>query len=243
MGFTILLRRHVYIESDPRSYCWVPATNSRQCTCWNFLASLNTVFRLNVCASAKSVFLLFFSTGVTKLRSTRNSSSIPVQMTMTAVMNGLKEQVSGPDSKVHGANMGPIWGRQDPGGPHVGPMNFAIWGPLRPRSSDGIGFIHYSDVTMSAMASHITGVSNVCSTVFVQAQIKENIKAPRHWPLWRVFTGHRSTHKGPATQKMFPFDDVIMYTFRPRQNGYHFADDIFKCIFLDENIWISTDIP
>ena len=32
-----------------------------------------------------------------------------------------------PDSKVHGANMRPIWGRQDPGGPHVGPMNFAIW--------------------------------------------------------------------------------------------------------------------
>ena len=32
-----------------------------------------------------------------------------------------------PDSKVHGAIMGPIWGRQDPGGPHVGPMNFVIW--------------------------------------------------------------------------------------------------------------------
>ena len=32
-----------------------------------------------------------------------------------------------PDSKVHGANMGPNWGRQDPGGLHVGPMNFAIW--------------------------------------------------------------------------------------------------------------------
>ena len=32
-----------------------------------------------------------------------------------------------PDSKVHGANMGSIWGRQDPGGSHVGPMNFAIW--------------------------------------------------------------------------------------------------------------------
>ena len=32
-----------------------------------------------------------------------------------------------PDSKVHGANMGPIWGRQDPGGPHVGPLNLAIW--------------------------------------------------------------------------------------------------------------------
>ena len=32
-----------------------------------------------------------------------------------------------PDSKVHGASKGPIWGPQDPGGPHVGPMNFAIW--------------------------------------------------------------------------------------------------------------------
>ena len=31
------------------------------------------------------------------------------------------------DSKVHGANMGLIWGRQDPGGPHAGPMNLAIW--------------------------------------------------------------------------------------------------------------------
>ena len=32
-----------------------------------------------------------------------------------------------PDNKVHGANMGLIWGRQDPGGPHVGPMNLAVW--------------------------------------------------------------------------------------------------------------------
>ena len=32
-----------------------------------------------------------------------------------------------PDSKVHETNMGPIWGRQDPDEPHVGPMNCAIW--------------------------------------------------------------------------------------------------------------------
>ena len=32
-----------------------------------------------------------------------------------------------PDSKVYGASMGPNWGRQDPGGPHVGPMDLAIW--------------------------------------------------------------------------------------------------------------------
>ena len=35
--------------------------------------------------------------------------------------------VGAPDSKIHGANMGPTWGRQDSGGPHDGPMNFVIW--------------------------------------------------------------------------------------------------------------------
>ena len=31
-------------------------------------------------------------------------------------------------------------------------------------------------------------------------------------------------------------------TLRRRQNGGHFADDTFKCIFLNENIWISNKI-
>ena len=32
-----------------------------------------------------------------------------------------------PDNEVHGAKMGSTWGRQDPGGPHRGHMNLAIW--------------------------------------------------------------------------------------------------------------------
>ena len=42
-------------------------------------------------------------------------------------VNKIASSDSFPDRKVHGANMGPIWGRQDPGGPHVGPMNLTIW--------------------------------------------------------------------------------------------------------------------
>ena len=48
-----------------------------------------------------------------------------------------------PDSKVHGANMGPIWGRQDPGGPHVGPMNFAIWVIVAKPHDDIIKWKHF----------------------------------------------------------------------------------------------------
>ena len=64
---------------------------------------------------------------------------------------------------------------------------------------------------MSTMESQITSLTVVYSTV-IQAQIKENIKAPRHWPLLGEFTDDRwiPRTKGPVTRKMFPFDDVIM---------------------------------
>ena len=31
-------------------------------------------------------------------------------------------------------------------------------------------------------------------------------------------------------------------TLRPRQNGHHFVDAIFKCIFLNKNVWIQIKI-
>ena len=36
---------------------------------------------------------------------------------------------------------------------------------------------------------------------------------------------------------------VSFNTLRPRRNGQHFADDIFKRIFFNENAWISIEIP
>ena len=34
----------------------------------------------------------------------------------------------------------------------------------------------------------------------------------------------------------------LLNTLRPRQNGRHYPDDIFKCIFLNENAWIPIKI-
>ena len=49
------------------------------------------------------------------------------QITFTSPVSIREEQGRFPWYKVPGANMGPIWGRHDPGGPHVGPMSLAIW--------------------------------------------------------------------------------------------------------------------
>ena len=37
------------------------------------------------------------------------------------------------------------------------------------------------------------------------------------------------------------FSVKFLKTLRPRQHGRHFADDIFKRIFLNENVWILIE--
>ena len=79
------------------------------------------------------------------------------------------------------------------------------------RHSCTIYPIYYSDVIMSAAASQITSVSIVCSTICLGAEQRKYqgsaslafVRGIHRWPV-------DSPHKGPLTQKMFPFDDVIM---------------------------------
>ena len=41
---------------------------------------------------------------------------------------------------------------------------------------------------------------------------------------------------------MYELERRTINTVRQRQNGRHFPDDIFKCIFLNESVWISINI-
>ena len=38
------------------------------------------------------------------------------------------------------------------------------------------------------------------------------------------------------------FGLLLSNSLRPRQNRHHFADDVFKCNFLNENVWIPIKI-
>ena len=124
---------------------------------------------------------------------------------------------------------------------------------------------HYSDVIMGTIASQITSLTIVYSTIYSDADQRKHQSSASLAFVWGI---HRepvnSPHKWPVTRKMFPFDDVIMghvimsrcrfhlsrldFTFLlwrthlPQgKNGCHFADDILKCILANENFvfWVK----
>ena len=78
---------------------------------------------------------------------------------------------------------------------------------------------HYSDVIVIAMASQITSLTSVYSTVYWgtdqrKYQSSESLVFGRGTHRWLV----NSEHKWPVTRKMFQFNDVIVLTytaFRP----------------------------
>ena len=57
--------------------------------------------------------------------------------------------------------------------------------------------------------------------------------------LFRITESHSNMTAGLPIVTEFQY---FVNTLRPRQNGCHFADDIFKCIFLNENVRISIKI-
>ena len=62
--------------------------------------------------------------------------------------------------------MEPIWGRQDPGGPHVGPMNFAIWVGIPPPGE----IIHTNNQKPKNVDSRPTIIMYLCSIQRVPMQ-------------------------------------------------------------------------
>ena len=77
------------------------------------------------------------------------------------------------------------------------------------------------------MASQITGVSIVCSTVCSGADQRKHqtsatlafVRGIHRWP-------SNSPHKGPVTRKMIPFDSIIMCLFDSKSSsGTHFTND------------------
>ena len=70
---------------------------------------------------------------------------------------------------------------------------------------------HCGDVIMGAIASQITSLTIVYSTVYSDADQRKHQSSTSLAFMWGIHLGpNNSPHKCPVTRKMFPFDDVIM---------------------------------
>ena len=81
---------------------------------------------------------------------------------------------------------------------------------------------------------------------FIYVKQMLSVTSPVHWKknffyhftVWSNLPPH-----GPLLFRVLKnrcFSNVN--TLRPRQNGHHFADNIYRCIFLNENVWIPIKI-
>ena len=93
--------------------------------------------------------------------------------------------------------------------------------PSRKAGDCKYSHYHYNDFIMSAIASQITSLTIVYSTVCSGIDQRKHqssaslafVQGIHRWPV-------NSPHKWPVTRKMFPFDDVIMLASNGQQVIY-----------------------
>ena len=84
---------------------------------------------------------------------------------------------------------------------------------------------HYNDVTMSPMASQITSLTFVYSTVYSGLDQRKHQSSASLAFVRRIHRGPvNSPQKRPVTRKMFSFDDVIMWGHLLMLMIWHYFD-------------------
>ena len=87
--------------------------------------------------------------------------------------------------------------------------------------TDVLASNHYDDVIMTKIASQITSLRIVYSTIYTDVDQRKHQSSASLAFVWGIHRGPvNSPHKWPVTRKMFPFDDVIM---EERPTSYMFS--------------------
>ena len=103
-----------------------------------------------------------------------------------------------------------------------------------------VQYVHYTDVIMNPIASQITSLTIVCSTVYSDADQRKHQSSASLAFVWGIHRGPvNSTHRWPVTRKMFLFDDAIMHMSvqyvdhqclcrPPCHTSHKYHDDVIK---------------
>ena len=121
------------------------------------------------------------------------------------------------------------------------------------RSSEGNFVNHWLQAGDDYVAILSTSCFNDCGkgpcvglSSFSLSNVLSKWVVPWHQPLkhilaWQMLNQYRDALRTPPSVDV-SLDCANFNTLRPRQDGRHFPDDIFRCIFLNENTWIAINI-
>ena len=102
---------------------------------------------------------------------------------------------------------------------------------------------YYSDVIMGSIASQITSLTIVCSSVNSGADQKKHQSSAS---LAFVRGNHRrpvnSPHKGSVTRKLFPFDDVIIHCIWRIMKNFSILHLRFHLLYWSKSYGRSMDV-
>ena len=110
-----------------------------------------------------------------------------------------------------------------------------------------VNTFHYSDVIMGAMASQITSLIIIYSTVYSGADQRKHQSSASLAFVWGI---HRwpvnSPHKWPVTRKSIPFHDVIVrragLLWSQQDFEWRWSVPLFKCLTVLEFSFILFDL-
>ena len=102
---------------------------------------------------------------------------------------------------------------------------------------------HYSDIIMGSIASQITSLTIVYSSVYSGADQRKDqnsaslafVQGIHRWPV-------NSLHKWPVTRKIFPFDNVIMQCTQCSQLSQKYSQKtpLSSPVRVKGEIWVSV---
>ena len=104
-------------------------------------------------------------------------------------------------------------------------------------AADTANFVICAAVAVAVVAAAAVVAANCCYSSYFGCCYCQHCCCYRScfWQNWGLRRAYWKTWKRLSLWSRH-------YTLRPRQNRRNFADDIFQCIFLNKNLWISIKI-
>ena len=110
------------------------------------------------------------------------------------------------------------------------------------RASCNLWDTVYEEYFLPNIATQRTKIAVLHVMIYGWVNARKSNSIANDWSYIFLALTHRYVLAFHESREFLFWINNTINTLRQRQNGRHFADDIFKCMFLNENVWILINI-